>query len=142
MPWKSPPTKAADKLELSLVAAQRPCLLRHTEAQRGNWKFVVAEEMQLHAGSCVSVVSSKCISLQQPGHEPQGWTFDLIAGETTSQQEMFCGQIPSFLHNVLMFSLTLHTSCWFRIHEKMQCQSRNAVAFGRSALAELGSFAL
>jgi len=34
---------------------------------------------------------SKSLSLRQPGHELQNWAFDYVAGDSTSQEEMFQG---------------------------------------------------
>ena len=35
--------------------------------------------------------SSKRVVLKQMGHEKQNWAFDHVAGEDTSQEEMFRG---------------------------------------------------
>ena len=37
--------------------------------------------------------SSKSLSLRQPGHELQNWAFDYVAGDSTTQEEMFQGAV-------------------------------------------------
>ena len=44
------------------------------------------------AGSCIEKTSSKSVNLRQPGHEAQTWMFDHVAGDDTSQEEMFRGK--------------------------------------------------
>ena len=44
------------------------------------------------AGPCLEKTSSKNVVLRQPGHESQDWAFDHVAGDDTSQEEMFRGK--------------------------------------------------
>ena len=43
-------------------------------------------------GSCIEKTSSKSVNLRQSGHEPQTWMFDHVAGDDTTQEEMFRGK--------------------------------------------------
>lgn len=40
-------------------------------------------------GVCAGKSSSKTVFLRQPGHDAQTWSFDYVAGEETTQDEMF-----------------------------------------------------
>lgn len=58
------------------------------------------------AGSCIEKTSSKSVNLRQLGHEPQTWMFDHVAGEDTTQEEMFRGK-PSRPHLPTQFNFRL-----------------------------------
>lgn len=62
------------------------------------------------------MTSSKSVNLRQPGHEPQTWMFDHVAGDVTTQEEMFRGKPVHYIQLITKWldpkSITYHSQLW------------------------------
>ena len=72
---------------------------------------------------------SKSLTLQQPGHELQNWAFDYVAGDDTTQKEMFQGEAthlkPYLSKRVGFGGVSWQNSICFTLHIRQNIASAN-----------------